>query len=42
MIAEQTPGGVNEGAIRALDEKGVFGSFKEQLDAILLRLKGTK
>lgn len=38
LIAEQTPGGLNEGAIKMLGEKGVWRGYSDVLDATLVRL----
>eukprot|EP01060_Flectonema_neradi_P013611 TRINITY_DN2034_c3_g1_i1.p1 TRINITY_DN2034_c3_g1~~TRINITY_DN2034_c3_g1_i1.p1 ORF type:complete len:291 (+),score=55.17 TRINITY_DN2034_c3_g1_i1:60-875(+) len=38
LIAEQTPGGLNEQAIKELTEAGVYDSHKVSLDSILGRL----
>jgi hypothetical protein len=40
LIAEQTPGGLNEGAIKMLTEASVFESYGTVLDATLNRLQG--
>lgn len=40
LVKEQTPGGLNEGCIKMLEEKKVFGAYKACLDASLERLLG--
>lgn len=40
LIAEQTPGGLNEGAIAMLKEASVFTAYEAALDATLVRLQG--
>ena len=40
LVAEQTPGGLNEGAIRQLDEAGVWTAYGEALNTIYSRSTG--
>lgn len=40
LVAEQTPGGLNEQALGNLAEQGVFGAFDNAMDAVLSRLEG--
>jgi len=40
LIAEQTPGGLNEQGLRNLEKQGVFERYDRAMDAILSRLEG--
>ena len=40
LISEQTPGGLNEGAIAMLKDASVFTAYESALDATLNRLQG--
>ncbi|KAJ9467757.1 hypothetical protein DIPPA_15573 [Diplonema papillatum] len=42
LVAEQTPGGLNESAIKQLKEQGVFETHKAVLDNILARFEAKK
>mmetsp|Transcript_10443 Transcript_10443/g.23003 ORF Transcript_10443/g.23003 Transcript_10443/m.23003 type:complete len:160 (+) Transcript_10443:645-1124(+) len=40
LVAEQTPGGLNEQSLRNLENQGMFDSYNNAMDAILSRLQG--
>jgi len=40
LVAEQTPGGLNEQAIRNLESLGVFSAYAATMEAMLQRLEG--
>lgn len=40
LIAEQTPGGINEQSLKNLEGQGVFEAYDAAMDAILARLEG--
>ena len=42
LVAEQTPGGINEQVVRELTEAGNFAALKDSLDGILARVQGRK
>jgi pyrroline-5-carboxylate reductase len=40
LVAEQTPGGLNEQALTNLGKQGVWGLYENTMDAVLDRLEG--
>ena len=42
LVHEQTPGGVNEGNVKALTEKGVYKALEEVMDATYHKISGSK
>jgi Pyrroline-5-carboxylate reductase len=40
LIQEQTPGGLNEQALRNLDAAGVFDRYKDAMEVVLERIQG--
>lgn len=40
LVAEQTPGGLNEQALSNLKKLGIFGAYDKAMEAVLSRLHG--
>ncbi|CAB9516925.1 NADP oxidoreductase coenzyme F420-dependent [Seminavis robusta] len=40
LVAEQTPGGLNEQALRNLTQLGIYGAYDQAMEAVLSRLHG--
>jgi pyrroline-5-carboxylate reductase len=40
LVAEQTPGGLNEQALRNLDLVGVLDQYERTMEAVLSRIRG--